>query len=295
MYAWDSNKLLVSYSPRHPLYGSNKKRHEFLKLIDRLKVMVGDSSEIILRDQPPIWIRDWYPVQLSHSQVLFRVATDYMDAEEASDVVHHQTLLRSSSPFQLTYLQHQKPIVSSPLILDGGNVVMDDRYVLISCKVYRDNPSFSASELEYELSSIFEGRKLVIIEAEPEDPTGHADGQMQFLANGILGTNDLRVMQPKLWESNMRQLSKLDLLLVTIPYKPLDKTVAGWPVMNGNYINFAATSRDIVLSSYGDRDTENELSRLLRTIDPLRRQIHFLKSRVVDCLGGGLHCMTWNT
>lgn len=294
MYAWNSNKLLVSYSPQHPLYGSNKRRQDYIKFVNHLRNVIGDESEVVLQDQSPIWIRDWYPIQLSQSQILFRVATDYMDAQETSDVLHHQTLLRSSFHSQPTFLQPRKPIVSSEIILDGGNVVMDDRHVLISSKVFRDNPSFSASELEYELASIFEDRKLVFIDAEPDDPTGHADGQMQFLADGILVINDLSVVQPRLWKSNLRQLSALDLLLVTLPYQPLDKTVAGWPVMNGNYINFTATSRDIAISSYGDIDTENDIRSLLGTSDPLRRQIHFLRSRVLDCLGGGLHCVTWN-
>lgn len=295
MYAWNSNKLMVSYSPRHSLYGSFRRRQDHIKLVNHLRTVIGDESEVILQDQSPIWIRDWYPVQLSQSQILFRVATDYMDANEASEVLHHQTLLRSAPPEQKAkLLQSSKPITSCDVVLDGGNVVMDERHVFISSKVYRDNPSLSSSELYAKLSSLFEGRTLLILDAERDDPTGHLDGQLQFLTNSVLLINDLSAVEPNIWRSNLRQLAKLDLQIVPLPYKPSDVIAAGWPVMDGNYINVVATCKCILFSSYGDIKVEEKIKRIIERFDHLKRRVAFVKSRPLDYLGGGLHCITWN-
>lgn len=288
MLGWNSSNLVVSFHETSPLYSSKHRRNNFQKLVARLAEAISKKSHLLYHDTDCIWIRDWFPINLEDRLVIFQVATDYMDHHEAHQVIKNQNLIRSRFPFI-----PDKPIISSNIILDGGNVVMDSEHAIISTKVMRDNHLMSVDQVVGQLSDLL-SRKIILIEAEEDDPTGHADGQCQFLADGILLINDLSRVAPEIWKRNLARIQKAQLSIVALAYNPSDMIAAGWPSLECNYINFTGTEHDIVFSSFGDERTEARVLRAVTDIDPLHRHYTFIRTHVIDELGGGLHCMTWN-
>lgn len=288
MFSWNTSHLILSFHDTSSLYSSKCRRHEFQQLVARLAEAISKKSTLLHYDTDCIWIRDWLPINLDDRLVMFQVATDYMDHNEARQVHKNQKLVRSRFPFL-----PQKPIISSNIILDGGNVVMDSRNAIISTKVVRDNPVTSEDQLIGQLTDLL-SREIILVKTEGGDPTGHTDGQFQFLADGILLMNDLRKESPDICRSNVRKLNKVGVEVIFLPYKPKDKIVCGWPVMDGNYINFVATNNEIILATYGDQVTEQNVLKIVTQSDPLQRPCSFMNTSVLDQLGGGLHCITWN-
>jgi agmatine/peptidylarginine deiminase len=169
---------------------------------------------------------------------------------------------------------------------------MDSEHAIISTKVMRDNPHFSECQIIGQLSDLL-SRKIILIETEPEDLTGHADGQCQFLADGVLLINDLSCVAPSIWKRNLARLKKSQLAVVWLPYHPTDKVKAGWSNLEGNYVNFIATPRDLIVSTFNDQHSDNVVEAVIKEADPYKRQIRRVDTAVLNELGGGLRCFSW--
>lgn len=288
MFSWNSSTIVVPFLETLDLYSSKHRRNKFNKLIAELGDAISQRSQLLTYETDCIWIRDWFPINMGDHLISFQVATDYMDRKEAQQVQRQHDQIRSSFP-----LLPNLPIVPSNIVLDGGNVVMDSEHAIISKKVVRDNPGMSEDQLVGQLNDLL-FRKIILIEAEENDPTGHADGQCQFLADGILLINDLSGVAPVIWRRNLVSLGELQLSIVPLPYSPTDNIKAGWPSLQGNYVNFTATAYDVLFSTFGDEQAETVIRRRTMDADPLARPCTFTGTKVIDELGGGLHCASWN-
>ncbi len=180
-----------------------------------------------------------------------------------------------------------------PIVLDGGNIIMNSRYLLATRTILDDNPFHTEGELRASLENIT-GRKLVLLQHELEDPTGHADGLVRFLHENVLLVNDLEAIAPELWQTNSSVLASLDCAIVRLPYSPSNAIINGWPVTTGNFIGFAATRTAIALPAGGHQDDLAGATDVIRMHDPLQRPIHFVSARPLDELGGSVHCVTWH-
>jgi hypothetical protein len=124
-----------------------------------------------------------------------------------------------------------------PLKLDGGNVVMNTKYVLCSEKVFRDNQEPIVGEIERLMATVFE-RRPIFVRTEKEDPTSHADGLLAFLHEEVLLVNDLSRLAPEIHAHNLSVLKNIKCEVVLLPYNPKGRKVRGWHPITGNYVNF---------------------------------------------------------
>lgn len=280
--------LIVPYLTTSHLYASKHRRNNFNKVVARLAEQISQRFPVQVHETSSIWLRDWFPINLEEHLIFFAPATNYMEQQEAHQVLKNQKSICSHFPFL-----PNSPKIFSNIILDGGNVVMDSCFAIISTKVVRDNVGMAEDQLVGQLSDLL-SRKIILIEAEEEDSTGHADGQCQFLADGILLINDLGRVAPGIWKRNLARLTRSQLAIVPLPYHPTDKVKAGWPSLEGNYINFIATSRDLIVSTFGDRRADDEMEAVVSEADPYRRHIRRMNTTALNELGGGLHCVSWS-
>lgn len=283
----NAGNLVVPYFPASHLYASKHRRNNFNKLIARLVEQISQRFSVQLYETSSIWLRDWFPINIENRLIFFVPATDYMSQSEVKQVLKNQNFIYSRFPF----LSRKRKIFSN-IVLDGGNVVMDSCHAIISRKVVSDNVGISEDQLTGQLSDLL-GRKIILIETEPEDPTGHADGQCQFLADGILLINDLNRTAQSIWKRNLAGLKKSQLAIVPLPYHPTDKVRAGWPSLEGNYVNFIATSCDLIVSTYGDQRVDDAVGSIIREADPYKRSIRCIDTSALNELGGGLRCLSW--
>jgi agmatine deiminase len=63
--------------------------------------------------------------------------------------------------------------VKSNLIIDGGNVVRGKDWVILTDKIFKENPARTRTEILKELEKLFKA-KPIIVPADPSDFTGHA-------------------------------------------------------------------------------------------------------------------------
>ena len=147
-----------------------------------------------------IWCRDYMPVQVNEDHfVQFRYAPDYLAGKYRP--------LRADGEIGPT-LPWIKNCVRSEIVLDGGNVVKWTDRVILTEKIFEENPEWGHRRLLAELERLLEVERIILIPPETGDITGHADGMVRFVHDGTTIVGDYRRLDPGYREVLVRRLEE---------------------------------------------------------------------------------------
>jgi len=243
-------------------------------LADRLRVIPGTRD---------IWCRDFMPIQLdTHRFVQFRYDPDYLkDTPE----------LCTKDAANLLGLEN---CVYSDLVIDGGNIVRWNDMVILTDKIYAENPGLECPHLRDRLREVLEVDRLIVIPTEPDDTIGHADGMVRFVDEKTLLVNDYRKVDPAFGERLAEALRGFDLL--HFPYCPTETPGPDpdiWPA-TGVYINFLQID-DVIICPTFDLPDDQRAMRLLDEFYPEQKVVPLSCEKLKLTEDGGvLNCITWN-
>ena len=225
-----------------------------------------------------IWVRDFMPVQTRTGQyIAFRYEPSYLkeDPELRTDFFH------DIAP-QLTV-----DIIQSNINLDGGNIVFSPskERVIISDRVFFENPEYSAAELIRQLCMLLEA-EVIIIPSLKSDFTGHADGMIRFIDENTVVGNDL----PSKYGLEQRikhVLHQYGIDVVDFPYQHANDSLSAL----GSYINYLETESCIFLPTFGIDMDEYAITQA-RQILPKKKVVP-IHVREISQQGGCLNCISW--
>ena len=79
--------------------------------------------------------------------------------------------------------------IKTNIIIEGGNVTRWTNKVIMTNRVFKDNPAYERKQIIKELLELFQVDKLYFVPELPGDFTGHSDGMLRFLdGNTVLST-----------------------------------------------------------------------------------------------------------
>ena len=223
-----------------------------------------------------IWVRDFMPVRTrSGKLVSFRYEPSYL-----RDCPALRTDFRRDIAPQLALT----PLYAD-INLDGGNVVFSPSgaRVLISDRVFSENPEYPSAALVHELSELLEA-EVLIIPSLKSDMTGHADGMARFLDDRTVLCN--RPLSSRGFEQQVkRAVQDCGLDAVDFPFVP-----TGGVSAVGCYLNYLETERVVFLPVFGiEQDAEAETS--ARQL--FSKEIVPVNIREIAQQGGCLNCISW--
>ena len=223
-----------------------------------------------------IWVRDFMPVRTrSGKLVSFRYEPSYL-----RDCPALRTDFRRDIAPQLALT----PLYAD-INLDGGNVVFSPSgaRVLISDRVFSENPERPPAALVHELSELLEA-EVLIIPSLKSDMTGHADGMARFLDDRTVLCN--RPLSSCGFEQQVkRAVQDCGLDAVDFPFVP-----TGGVSAVGCYLNYLETERVVFLPVFGiEQDAEAETS--ARQL--FSKEIVPVNIREIAQQGGCLNCISW--
>ncbi|MEJ8802824.1 agmatine deiminase family protein [Pontibacter sp. H249] len=248
------------------------------KVLDRHQVRHG-----LLKGTKDIWCRDYMPIQKGIAEFIqFRYEPSYLadDAAWQTDPVAALEL----NQLQATY---------SNINLDGGNVVRWRDRVIITDRVFPENPAYTNKSLLIdELEKLLEAEVIVIPQIR-SDMTGHADGLVRFYDRTTLVGNCLEA-EYGYWKEGMRKVLKdYSLDYINLPF--LDIKVKGFPESAvGCYVNYLEVGDLIIAPVFeveGNKD-EEVLNLLSETFSD--RVVEPVNINEVARHGGLLNCISWN-
>lgn len=127
-------------------------------------------------------------------------------------------------------------LVFSDINLDGGDVVFSPskEKVIISDRVYSENPSWHKAELTAKLAKLLEAN-VIIIPSLKSDMTGHADGMVRFVNENTVVAN--APLSPFGFETKVKKaLQNHGIEVLDFPYFDSNGDTA-----IGCYLNFLET------------------------------------------------------
>jgi agmatine/peptidylarginine deiminase len=241
-----------------------------------------DVKYAFLKGTKDIWCRDYMPIQTESGKFIqFKYDPSYLKGnkeweESRSDVKEVCRVNGIDAQF-------------SDINLDGGNVLICDGRAILSNRIFTENPNWDKEKLVSELSKLLEC-EIIIIPAENDDMTGHADGMVRFInRNTILG-NKL-ADEYKYWREGMEKvIEQYGLKYIDVPFfSPKDPKHPHSAI--GIYVNYLEVNNLIVLPVFG-RDEDEQAVDILRQAFP-DRVIETIDYNDVAWEGGLLNCTTW--
>lgn len=247
----------------------------YADLIRILHENVVDYS--LIPETADLWCRDYMPVQIGIDDfVCYRYWPDYL-LRRKSDVRYITDTRQVCRTLGLTCRY-------SDIIIDGGNVVKTGNHVIMTEKVFAENPMFSRDELSDRLTELF-GCPIVFLPWDRLEIYGHADGLVKPISPDTVLLTNYGDFDKDLFYEMHRRLS-VYFRVEYLHYDVKKKDARSWA-----YINFLSVGKLIVLPKLGIDEDEQAFGQIKAYYpDCVVEQLD-----VCDLVaaGGALNCVTW--
>ena len=235
-----------------------------------------------LKGTKDIWCRDYMPIQTKSGKLVqFKYDPSYLKGKEEWE--------KSRSDVREVCKVNGFEPRFSEINLDGGNVLICDGRAILSNRIFSENPDMSKEELVNELSRLLEC-EIIIIPAENDDMTGHADGMVRFVnKNTILGNT--MAEEYKYWQDGMQKvIDKYNLKYIDVPFfVPKDPKHPYSAV--GIYVNYLEVNNLIVMPIFGREEDQKAFDVIQKAFPD--KVIEKIDYNDVAQEGGLLNCTTW--
>ena len=221
-----------------------------------------------------IWARDYMPVQVSKEKfVKFNYNPDYL--KDNPEYKPDTSAILSDLGIQVIY---------SDIIVDGGNIISCGDKVIMTDKIFRENPHYSHNRLIDTLCQLLEA-EIVLIPEDRYDGYGHADGMVRYL-----GENKVLINNYCDFDKSLRKI----LLAALSPYFDIAELHYGtYTDKSWAYINFLHVGRHIFVPMPKDKLAEMAFRQIVEAFPECKcHRIWNCDSLVQE--GGALNCSTWN-
>lgn len=237
----------------------------------------------LLKGTNDIWCRDYMPVQTESGKLIqFTYNPSYLKGKKEWE--------ESRSDVRKACRLNNIEAIFSDINLDGGNVLICDGRAIISDRILSENPTKDKDFLVNELTKLLEC-EIIIIPAENDDFTGHADGMVRFVnRNTILGNR--MADEYKYWQKGMQKvLETYNLTYIDVPFLTDIKDSKHPESAIGIYVNYLEVNDLIVMPVFG-REEDAQAVGIIQKAFP-NKQIETINYNDVAKEGGLLNCTTW--
>lgn len=231
-----------------------------------------------------IWCRDYMPIQIDKDNfVQFKYEPSYLfDSKK-----HRDTITNTTKVCQAIGI---KPLLSD-IRLDGGNLIKSKTKVVLTSRVFSENPEYSKRALLAEIKRFLKVEKVIVVPVCPGDPFGHADGMIRYLGDD--NNNERWLVNDFTGESASFRLSfnqavvKEQLKTQVIPYNPFNNSGDD---AKGLYINYLQVGQWVIYPLFGLKEDKlaHECFTSLFGSDAVG-----IRANEIAQEGGVLNCLSW--
>ena len=221
-----------------------------------------------------IWTRDYMPIQVSKDKfVRFNYSPDYL--KDSPEYKPDTSAILSALGIH---------VIDSDIIIDGGNVISCGDKVIMTDKIFRENPHYERNVLIDTLGQLLEA-EIVLIPEDYYDEYGHADGMVRYIGKGRVLINNYCDFDKTLRKKLLASLSP-HLDIIELHYGAY--TDKSWA-----YINFLHVGQHILIPMMDDKLGEMAFRRIADAFPQCKcHSVYHYESIVRE--GGALNCSTWN-
>lgn len=223
-----------------------------------------------------VWARDFMPILLEKDKFLqYTYSPDYLK-DEPEYIPDYPGICS----------QLNLGCTTTEIVLDGGNVIKCDDKVIMTNKIFQENPHYDSNSLIKELEELLQA-EIIIIPWDKYEPYGHADGMVRYIDGNRVLLNNYINFDPYL---RKRLLSALTphFVIEELDYGCTKVSKTSWA-----YINFLQTESCIFVPGLNNPKDNLALEQIQHHYPGYKvRQIEGCEELVRD--GGALNCISWN-
>ena len=239
----------------------------------------------LLPDTNDIWCRDYMPIQISgNSFVQFKYYPKYLLGSKKD----RATITDASKACEAIGV---KPVISD-IKIDGGNIVRSKSKVIMTERIFSENPQYTKDQLIKKLKRLLKVKQIIMIPKCPGDPFGHADGMIRFV-DGVKDeetvlVNDFSGESAKFFSKFHRALSEQGLFPVLLPYTAYRNKGDD---AKGIYINYLQVGKTVIYPTYGLKEDALAQKVFSRYFGVYAVSV---RANTIAKKGGVLNCINWN-
>lgn len=260
---------------------------KYAKIMRLIEHTIRVENEVvgIIPTTSDIWVKDFMPFKRKDGRfVFYRYKPDYLRGDKEKYITDSWEAFNSlfGEIIDLSMF-----FVETNLKIDGGNLIScvdkDGKdCIIMTDKVFKENPLWSKYDLTYELESIFMA-DIIFIPWDTEEEYGHADGMVRSLGDGRLLVNCYGDMDELLNARIIGALSdRFDLCQLSYGKH--------CSALSWCHLNYLELKNSIIVPTVGVKSDELALQQIREFIG--KRCIP-LKMREIVKEGGALHCISW--
>lgn len=249
------------------------------KVLDQYGVWHG-----VLEGTQDYWCRDYMPVQTAKGQfVRYRYCPDYLSKglqQYMTDPKDVCDKLREAWWAGVVWQELE-------LVVDGGNVVKCGDVVVMTEKVFAENPDVPRGKVHEMLEEAF-GAEVLFLPWDSEEKYGHSDGVVRYVGDGRVVMTNYRDFDRKMAEEMWRRLERR-FEVVELAYSSERTHPDCWV-----YVNFLQTEQVIVVPGLGIKEDREALEQLRRLFPEYGERVVQVDARPLVKRGGAWNCVSWN-
>lgn len=282
---------MIKDSDSNFVFFSDKLNEKFPQSAARISKILNDYNIKFgfLKGTSDIWCRDYMPVQISESKFIqFKYEPSYLnDTDENS---------RSRSDTKNVYYKNNIEPVISDLNIDGGNVVKYHDKVILTNRIFKENPDCTEDEVLHKLEELFESN-VIIIPSIKDDVYGHADSYVRFCDGNRIIVSDLNIEYKYISEGFKKVATENNFEILELPrFEYQDKSYnKKYPESAiGIYLNYLEIGNLIVFPIFGvDGNKDDEAVKTVKEIFP-KKVVETIEINEIARYGGLMNCISWN-
>lgn len=231
-------------------------------------------SYAFLSSTKDYWMRDYMPIQLQKDKLLqYTYNPDYL--KKLKNYI--------TDPTSCLKRLRQTPVKSN-LVLDGGNVIKCPQAVIMTDKIFQENPKYSKLDLINKIETQFD-TELILIPWDKCEEYGHADGMVRYIDNNRVLINNYADIDKSLHKK------LVSILQPKFEIEELHFTAKHPSEYNWSYINYLRVGDLILLPSLGVEEDSQALAQFTNLF-----QANIVQIDVTELVkkGGALNCVSWN-
>jgi agmatine deiminase len=237
----------------------------------------------ILPGTKDVWAVDYMPIQVSENKfVRFTYHPDYL--------ISTKKWSKTISDVDKICDKIGITTIKSDIVFDGGNISKWTDKILMTTKVFLENPKYSELQLIQELKDLFEINEIYFVPVEVGDWLGHIDGMARFISDDTVLVNDLKLEKRPDYIDFLMSFHNSKLKWEEFTFNPYQNE--GKDDATGIYLNYLELTDFLVLPIFG-LSTDEDAIKKAKEIFPLKKIIP-VKSNEPAKDNGLLNCLTWN-